>query len=146
MGWLTLPIASDFFVTVRPLVALASLYTYGAGGLSESSRKRDMTKMHIEVRPDKRPQVIAGKYCQLYYFEALVSGIAIPVIDAIGVGPSSIMSRFSYLAQRALLAISRRNPRSCCCWPYPLHRQTRRRYATLHIRASKAVEDEVTVL
>lgn len=45
--------------------------------------------MFTEVLPDKRTQVIAGKYCIQYSFGALASGTAVPLIESIGVGPSS---------------------------------------------------------
>ncbi|KAF2189096.1 MFS general substrate transporter [Zopfia rhizophila CBS 207.26] len=73
-GSLALPIITGFFIAAGLLAAFASLNTYSA-----------------EVLPQKRTEVIAGKYCVQYIFSACSSAASVPLADLIGAGPASII-------------------------------------------------------
>jgi hypothetical protein len=47
----------------------------------------------IEAIPKKRREVIAGKYLVQYTFSACSSASAVPLMEAIGIGPSSTISK-----------------------------------------------------
>ncbi|KAF2637308.1 putative MFS transporter [Massarina eburnea CBS 473.64] len=69
---LALPIVTSFFMAAGLLAAFASLNTYCA-----------------EAFPKKRREVIAGKYLVQYVFSAASSAGCVPLIEAIGVGPTA---------------------------------------------------------
>ncbi|KAI9168013.1 putative mfs protein [Paramyrothecium foliicola] len=74
VGGLALPIISAFFCGVGVMLAFTSLNTYCA-----------------EVMPRKRAQVIASKYLFQYSLSAVGSGVMVPLIDAIGIGPAQTL-------------------------------------------------------
>ncbi|KAF2140446.1 uncharacterized protein K452DRAFT_230155 [Aplosporella prunicola CBS 121167] len=74
-GGLPLPVIMAFFTAGGLMAAFASLNTYCA-----------------EAMPRKRAQVVAAKYCVQYTFSAVTSGASVPMIDAIGVGPTCTIS------------------------------------------------------
>lgn len=76
VGGLPLPVAMAFCTAAGLLAAFASLNTYCA-----------------EVMPRRRAAVIATKYCVQYCFAAAASGASVPMIDAIGVGATSTVSK-----------------------------------------------------
>ncbi|KAF7186995.1 Itaconate transport protein [Pseudocercospora fuligena] len=82
VGGLPLPIVFAFFTAAGILAAFAGLNTYCA-----------------EVMPLNRAEAIASKYLVQYSFSALASGIAVPLIDAVGVGVQCTISVvFVYVA------------------------------------------------
>ncbi|OAG00120.1 synaptic vesicle transporter [Paraphaeosphaeria sporulosa] len=71
-GGLALPIVTTFLAAAGLLAAFASLNTYCA-----------------EAIPKKRQEVITGKYLIQYTFSACASAGTVPLIDAIGIGPTA---------------------------------------------------------
>lgn len=75
---LAVPIISAFIIAAGIFDAMTGLNTYCA-----------------EVIPSRRRDVIASKYMIQYTFSAIASGVAVRLIDAIGLGPACTISRFS---------------------------------------------------
>ncbi|KAJ4349389.1 uncharacterized protein N0V89_008004 [Didymosphaeria variabile] len=71
-GGLALPIVTAFLAAAGLLAAFASLNTYCA-----------------EAIPRKRREVIAGKYLVQYTFSAFASTCTVPLMEAIGIGPTA---------------------------------------------------------
>jgi hypothetical protein len=69
---LALPIVTTFFASAGLLAAFASLNTYCA-----------------EAFPKKRREVIAGKYLVQFTFSAFSSAGVVPLMEAIGIGPTA---------------------------------------------------------
>ncbi|KAL5433465.1 hypothetical protein PMIN07_011372 [Paraphaeosphaeria minitans] len=90
-GGLALPIATAFLAAAGLLAAFASLNTYCA-----------------EAIPKKRREVIAGKYLIQYTFSACASAGTVPLMEAIGIGPTATIGAvLSVLAGCLTLATAR---------------------------------------
>ncbi|EON61091.1 hypothetical protein W97_00302 [Coniosporium apollinis CBS 100218] len=99
VGGLALPIVTGFFIAAGLLAAFASLNTYSA-----------------EVLPRKRTEVITGKYCIQYTFGACASAASVPLIDAIGIGPASMIGVVFVLAGGALTLLTAKHGMAMQDW------------------------------
>lgn len=92
---LALPIVTSFFIAFGLLVAFASLNTYCAGQfICELLHERELiADAIIEAMPKKRREVIGGKYLLQYTFSACSTAGAVPLLEAIGVGPSTTIGK-----------------------------------------------------
>ncbi|CAN9336261.1 unnamed protein product [Alternaria alternata] len=111
---LALPIVTSFFTAAGLLAAFASLNTYCA-----------------EAFPKKRREVIAGKYLIQYTFSACSSAGVVPLMEAIGIGPTATISTVLVLAAGGLTFVTARyassmvervdgkdaRPRAAWSWP-----------------------------
>ncbi|KAH8629869.1 hypothetical protein IG631_14446 [Alternaria alternata] len=111
---LALPIVTSFFTAAGLLAAFASLNTYCA-----------------EAFPKKRREVIAGKYLVQYTFSACSSAGVVPLMEAIGIGPTATISTVLVLAAGGLTFVTARyassmvervdakdaRPRAAWSWP-----------------------------
>ncbi|KAL1794621.1 hypothetical protein ACET3X_006437 [Alternaria dauci] len=88
---LALPIVTSFFTAAGLLAAFASLNTYCA-----------------EAFPKKRREVIAGKYLIQYTFSACASAGVVPLMEAIGIGPTATISTVLILAAGGLTFLTAR--------------------------------------
>ncbi|KNG49754.1 mfs protein [Stemphylium lycopersici] len=92
---LALPIVTSFFTAAGLLAAFASLNTYCA-----------------EAFPKKRREVIAGKYLIQYTFSACSSAGVVPLMEAIGIGPTATISTMLVLAAGVLTLMTARHAES----------------------------------
>ena len=74
--WLAVPIITAFVVAAGILDAMTGL-----------------NKFCAEVLPGKRRDAIASKYIIQYTFLAVASGVAVMLIDTIGLGPACTISK-----------------------------------------------------